>query len=330
MRFFFKNTSEHNFGSTKVRVIQWFRYCAVCLLMCCMSSCFTGIESTKKINLSREDRRLAEPTPEEKFMAQLRPSPLKEWPEGKDFIVSDNRALLVIVPQSGISPIPPDSIKGKIMQFQGVESKINAAGDLNVALVFSDGMYLYAYNTGKEFEDAMENVRSDQVPMLIDEDMVDQARKLLIGKNFFTRSDLWYDKDGNRVNGRKFVEVTIKDVQPGDMVFPLKLQFMDDKGDIAFMFMNYGSADNESRGFHNLFSLSDIKKHYPNIDSQTWDFISRSQVKEGMTKEEVKLALGNPLDINSGHDYSQTLDIWSYDNGRVLWFEDGRLTKIRQ
>ena len=304
---------------------------AVCLLACCLcNSCFTGIESTKKINLSREDKKLANPTPEESFMSQLKPDPLQDWDTGRNFLVSDNKALLIIVPQQGLVPVPPDSVKGKVLRFAGIESKINAAGVPNVALVFTDGIYLYAYNTGKEFDDAMVSVKSDQIPMLIDLEMVDRARELLKGKKLWTKTNLWYDEEGNRINGKKFVEVTINEIFPGDMIFPLRVEISEDNGQSAFVYMNFGSADNESRSFNNLFSLSDIKKHYPNIDPDTWAYISTGNLKEGMTKEEVRLALGNPTNASSGHDYSQTLDIWNYDNGKALWFEDGRLVRFRQ
>lgn len=295
-----------------------------------LSSCFTGIESTKKINLSREDKRFAEPTPEEKLMSQIKTEPLENWERGRRFIVSDDRALMVIVPQQGLLPTAPDSIKGRILEFAGVESKINAAGNLTLTVLFSDGIYLYAYDTGKEFNDAMKNLTSEQIPMLIDEEMVSQANNLLKGKKFWSRTNLWYDSLGNRIPGKKYVEVTVDKVSPGDMVFPLWMKIHTDKGDKGYVYMNFGSADNESRSFHNLFSLSNLRKHYSSIEEETWDYISRGEVKEGMTKEECRLALGNPVDTNSGHDYSQTLDIWSYENGKVLWFEDGRLVRIRQ
>lgn len=300
-------------------------------IICCnLTSCFTGIESTKKIHLSREDKKLANPSPEERFMNQIIASPLKDWDLGKDFYVTDDKALLIIVPQEGLRSTPPDSIKGKILKFQGVESKMNAAGQLIVALAFTDDTYIYAYNTGKEFNDAMENLKSDQIPMLIDLAMVNETRNLLQGQKFWSRSPLWYDITGERINGKRFVPVTITDVTPGNNVFPLQIQILTEEGETAYMYMNYGNEDNESRAFANLFSFTDIRKRYPNIDNETWQFISEGKVKVGMTKEEVKLALGNPSDLNSGHDYSQTLDIWRYDNGQVLWFEDGRLVKIRR
>jgi hypothetical protein len=48
-----------------------------------------------------------------------------------------------------------------------------------------------------------------------------------------------------------------------------------------------------------------------------------------MTKEECRLSLGNPAEVDTGHDYSQTLDLWKYNDGTTLWFEDGILTRIR-
>lgn len=319
--------NSYNFPGILKKVNRTF---LIFLLAFTATSCFTGVESTKKINLSREDRRLSNPTPEELFMSKIEAMPLLSWNNGKRFIASDDKALLVIVPQKGIFPTPPDSIKGNILEFSGVESKINAAGDLTLSILFSDGIYLYAYDTGKEFQWAMENIKSDQIPMLIDEDMVNESRKLLTGKTFWSRSPLWYDEEDNRIDGKRFIEVTVTDVMPGNMVFPLKLKIQTKDNESAYIFMNFGSADNESRAFQNLFSLSDIKKHYPGIEPETWEYISEGKIKIGMTKEECKLSLGNPSETNSGHDYSQTLDIWSYDNGRVLWFEDGRLVKIRQ
>ena len=321
---FFQKTIKH-------KSLEWWLFVIVpCFLSVFLSGCFTGIESTKKISLSREDRKNSVLSAEEKFMTGIMPSPLKEWESGKSFIVSDDRAMVVLQPEAGLVSSPPSSIKGEVLKFHGVESKINPAGVITVALLFSDGKYIYSYDTGKEFDSAMEEVLSDQVPMLIDVDMVEQARDLLMNHKLWTRTNLWYDDKDNRIDGLKYVSVTVVDVTPGNMLFPLKLRIKKEDGGEAFVFMNFGNSDTESRSFHNLFSLTDITRHYPGIDADTWGYISRGKVREGMTKEEVKLALGNPTDLNSGHDYSQTLDIWSYDNGIVLWFEDGRLVKIRQ
>ncbi|MCH5233607.1 MAG: hypothetical protein J1E78_08210 [Muribaculaceae bacterium] len=280
--------------------------------------------------MSKEDKRKAKATDEEEFFSGINALPLQEWEKGKIFIATDDKALLIYDTQQQLFPNDSVSIKGKLMQFAGVESKMNAAGDLTVVILFTDGERLLAYDTNKEFESAMTSFKSDEVPMMIDAEMVMQARKKLVGKNLWTRSNLWYDENGERIDGKKYIPVTVTAVEPGSLLFPLKVKIKDESGEEAYMFMNFGNSGTESRSFHNLFSISDIRKHYPTIEPETWDYISIGKVKSGMTKDECRLALGNPVDVNSGHDYSQTIDIWNYDNGKVLWFEDGRLVRFRQ
>lgn len=305
-------------------------FLGIALILCFCQSCFTGIEGTKKITLNREDKKMSQPTEEENYISGIKPSPLLEWEPGRIFIASDNKALLIFDTQDNLFPTDTISIKGKLFEFVGVESKMNPAGNLTVCLLFTDGARTLAYDTNKEFDQAMNSFMSSDVPMMIDSKMVEQAREKLVGKKFWTKSPLWYDEKGERIDGKKFVEVTILEVEPGTLVFPLRLKIKDEEGVEAYMFMNFGSEGNESRSFNNLFSLTDIKQHYPTIQPETWQLISEGKVKVGMTKEECKLSLGNPSDVNAGHDYSQTLDIWQYDNGVVLWFEDGRLARLRQ
>lgn len=298
---------------------------AVCFLM--LSSCFTGIESTKKINLSRDERKKAAPTQEELFFPGIQPTPLKDWLPGRQFMASDNKAILAF--ESWRSPFLNDSIsmKGKILDFESVRTSIGADGNLNLIIVFSDGNRKFLYDTGKNFDSALETVESDDLPMLIDLKMVEDAKEQLAGKMVWTRSNLWYDDKDERIDGKKYVPVTITDVTPGNFVFPLRLKLTDERGTDFNMFMNFGNSNTESRSFHNLFSLTDLRKNYPTIQPEIWDLICEGKVTNGMTKLECRLALGNPVDIASGHDYSQTLDIWTFENGIILWFEDGKLTR---
>ena len=185
------------------------------------------------------------------------------------------------------------------------------------------------YNTGKSPDTAATTVMSDQIPMLIDLDMVDRAKEMLVGLHLWTRSPLWYDEDGNRIDGRKFVPVTVIDVRPGNISFPIRLKFEDDKGKEAWAYMNLGNSHADSRSFANLFSLSDIRSRYPGISDEVWDLICRGKVRYGMTKLECKLSLGNPTEVDTGHDWNQTLDLWHYPDGQILYFEDGLLAPFR-
>lgn len=302
---------------------------AFILSLSSFTSCFTGVEGTKKIKLSREDRKAFAPSAEEQFFVGVRGIPLSEWEKGKEFIAADDKSILIF-DQQGL-PQDPLSLKigGKIFVYEGIDQRLGADGGQYVTIAFSNGGNMYFYNTNKTPEE-IQDITSDQIPMLIDSDMVNETRSLLVGRKFWIKSPLWYDNNGNRINGFKFVAVNITDVEPASALFPLKLRFTNEKGQYAWIFMNFGNSGIESRSFPSLFSLTDIREKYPTIQDDVWEVICRGGIKTGMTKEECKLSIGNPDDVNAGHDYSQTLDLWQYSDGTVLWFEDGILTRFRR
>lgn len=294
------------------------------------TSCFTGIEGTKKISLSRDDRKTLRPSAEEEFFRPVAGEPLSEWTPGREFIAADNKALLIFN-QEGL-PLDPDAValKGKTLVFEGTDRRIMPDGSYDMTLIFRCGDDRYVYDTGKNLEAAPLEVTSDKIPMLIDLKMIESARTLLRGKKLWTKSPLWYDDAGSRINGLKFIPVTIVDVEPGTIAFPLKVKFTTSDARSAWAMMNFGYSGKESRSFANLFYLSDLRERYPQIEDDVWHLICRGKVRAGMTKEECKLSLGNPSEVDSGHDYTQTLDLWHYPDGAVLWFEDGFLTRFRQ
>lgn len=297
------------------------------LFLCVSTGCNTGIESTKTITFSRDDRKRLAPTPEEKLMEDLRSQVLSEWSKGKRFLVSDNRVSVVFDPYS-VNPDEGD-LAGKVIEYEGVATKTTPGGADEAVIVFKDGSRILQYSTGKTPEVAATSISGMDVPMLIDLDLVEKARKILLGKKVWTRSQLWYDTDENKIDGRKFVAVDITDITPGTMVFPLKISIIDEKGNPAVMYMNAGGAGNESRTFQNLFSLTDPKIKFPGIQDEVWSLIQQGKVRPGMTKEECKLSLGNPSDVNSGHDWNSTIDLWQYTNGTFLRFQDGVLVDFR-
>lgn len=300
------------------------------LLLLTLTSCFTGVEGTKKISLSREDRKIVRPTAEELFLADITGIPLAQWQKGHKFLASDNRTVLIF-DQEGLSPNPDDAaLGGKILTFDHTETIPAPDGTRQAVIVFDRNGTKFRYNTGKNTLQADSMVRSDILPMLIDLEMVDNTRAKLEGKKLWTRTLLWYDDKGNRIPGRKFVPVTVKQVLPGNTVFPVKIEITDDKGNPAWLMMNFANSGKESRTFANIFMLDDLRKKYPQVQDLHWTLICMGKVAVGMTKEECKLALGNPTEVDTGRDYTQTLDLWHYDDGKTLWFEDGILARLRQ
>lgn len=74
----------------------------------------------------------------------------------------------------------------------------------------------------------------------------------------------------------------------------------------------------------NLFTLGNIKKQYPYISEAHWALIAQGKVSQGMTMDECRLALGEPIEIRQKTD--KRFETWFYQ-GRLLEFESGRLLR---
>jgi hypothetical protein len=61
-----------------------------------------------------------------------------------------------------------------------------------------------------------------------------------------------------------------------------------------------------------------------------WQNITRSRVAQDMTREECRLALGSPNSVQRRNAITAIQELWLYENGIYLTFEDGILTSFRQ
>lgn len=292
----------------------------VCLAL---QGCFTGIEGTKKIALSKQDKTMLAPTAEEQFLLEVKADTLKNWLPGKLFYVADGRISILIEPNDN-----PALERGDVLSFNSTDYKKSPDGSMSTILVFQYGDHSYRVPLDKNSLEAS-NTTSIDVPMLIDISMIEAVKDKMVGKTLWTRSSLWTDKEGNYVGGKKYVPVTVTAVKPGNQMFPVDVYFSTADGREVMMPMNFGNSGNESRSFAREFSLTDPRKEYPHISNEVWKAIQSETVIKGMTKDECRLALGNPSDVNSGHDYSTAMEIWYYPNGTYLQFADGILVNFR-
>lgn len=288
----------------------------------CSTGCSTGIERTKPITLSRNDIKLLKPSAETILMDSISAIPLGKWEVGRKFLVADDKVALVFLPGEYVPH------KNMILEFSGIELKNNPAGEKEVVVVLRSGKEEYRYDSGMTSEKALASLSA--IPMLIDLDTVEQASRLLCGRSVWTRSRLWYDMEGNKIAGKKYVPVSILAIQPGDIVFPLKVLISDSDGKEFYFLMNTNDDGVESRSFANIFSLSDPREQYKSISPENWALICAGKIRTGMTKDECKLSLGNPSEVDSGHDWSQTIDFWKYSDGTFLRFQDGLLIDYRK
>ncbi|MDE6552364.1 MAG: hypothetical protein K2K98_05305 [Muribaculaceae bacterium] len=314
----------------RYRLLQIHEFLIMCLMGVVFTSCSTGIESTKKIRMTKEDVRLMEKTPEQKFAESIQGSPLSSWPKGKPFLAMSDRTVYIFEPNGQSTENTDKSLKGKTLTFEGIENHTNPDLQEECVLIFSDGTQTYRYHTGKSTETAMKEIDSSRLPLISDIALIEEWKNQITGKTLWTKSNLWYDSTGDRKSGLKFAKVTIEDVCPATGDFPIMVKISGSEGESSYLQMNYTSDLHDSRNFAAIFFLSDPKGKYPHISKENWALIQRGKVGEGMTKEECKLSIGNPDEVRSGHNRSQTMDIWQYSDGTYLMFTDGLLTKFRQ
>lgn len=305
--------------------------------LCTLTSCFTGVEGTKRIELSRSDLKRMRLTQEDTILqSALSPRLLTDLRPGDKFRITDNRLALFC----DIETTDPEDtiIRGRTVVFDGLFSRLTPSGTMERIIGFSDGKWLLTYPLGRTPASA-DSLPSSRLPMLLDLKLVEEARGVLKGRKVWTRTALAYDSLGLRVNTLKFAPYTISEVLPCDGVFPLRIVLRPDSAAVAsgtlspdprYTYLNLGNGRGESRTFALQFYLSDPHRRHPDIQEDVWHHIMAEKVMTGMTKQECRLALGSPGEIETGHDYSRLLDIWIYPDGTFLRFIDGRLADFRQ
>lgn len=294
------------------------------------TSCTSSIAGTGRIKTSRSDREILAPKPEDALSAQFAPSPLSEWKAGKVFIIADSKAQLVLT-SNGTSGLLAE---GDTITYRGIREQVAPDGMMQYNLLFECNGIPYYYNTGRRTMESLLAITSIDIPMLVDPSIAENADKLLTGKQLFLLTSLCYDENGNGVKWKKYMPVKVINVRPGDMIFPMAVDFVAEDSVRRSVKMSTGTSptgtlSGGSRPFATLFSLTDPHLKHPNIQSEHWDLICREEVCIGMTKEECRLALGNPSDVDAGHNRSITIDIWRYKAGSFLLFNDGLLVDYR-
>lgn len=299
------------------------------ILLLVAASCSTGIESTKKIKMNKEDVRLMTRSEEQTLASSLQGIPLSAWETGKEFLAMSDRTQFIFEPNEDTGS-NLDSISGRTLIYAGTESRLKPDLDEECVILFTDGSRTLKFPTGKTTEKALKEIDSSKLPLMSDLDLIHQWKNKIKGATLWTKSNLWYDEKGDRQPGQKFAKVTVTDVIPTTGDFPMKVMIHQSTGQDAFIQMNYTSDTYDSRNFAALFFMTDPKIRYPHISEENWRLIQEGKVGLGMTKEECKLSLGNPDELRSGHSQSQLMDIWQYANGTYLMFTDGLLTRFRQ
>lgn len=299
------------------------------LMAAFLTGCFTGIESTPRITASDVKREKAQSvTPEQSFGHTLVGDSLVKWRKGREFQVVDSRIKLLFT-STGDNALPP---VGSVIRFIDAVPVPSLLGETITLLRFNSEKFptdTLIYKVDSSPAELMERP-SLSIPFIIDLGLVAKINGMLAGKTLYLLTPTRYNENGERLQGRKYIPVVIKDVTPGNADFPLRVNFTEPGSDVTFaLLMSAGKGKLSTRNFDSLFSLTDPRLNYPLITDENWEAITKGQVRKEMTRDECRLSLGAPADVLHGHSYSSTYERWIYTSGAMLEFEDGLLKQFR-
>ena len=289
-----------------------------------LESCFTGIESTPRVTGRDVERNNASTTGEQIFARQFVPLSFDRWTPGKRFVVTDSKINLVM---SG------DTIAlGDTIIYKGFSVSPTITGDTASVMRFAVAGRVGAIGSRYRLDLSPSKI-SRRGPMTIpftsDLDIVHAVDKALTGNYYYVLSPLWIDtSDG--VRGKKYVRVRITGVEAATTDYPVKVSFVSDEGALGALLMTVGNDRGSTRNFDTLFAFNDPYLRYPSISPENWQRIMAGIVAEGMSRDECRLALGTPRDVNKGENGVSLYERWTYDNGVYLIFEDGLLASFRR
>lgn len=289
--------------------------------MLSLQGCFTGIESTKKITSRDVKKQHAITTPEMLYAADLTPDSVTKWTPGKIFKITSDRISLITSPVD----ITNKLTRGNYLSFIGFSPIASMTGVDDTLVLFNNEKGDTISYRVQEPLDKLLKRPSLEIPFTIEMSVVDKARNLLKGNQYYITTPVWFNENGDNITGLKLIPVHIDDVTAGNENYPLSVNFTDPRGEHSRVFMSVGNGRRSTRNFDTLFSLSNPRDRYKDITDDVWNAITHSRVKPDMTPQECRLAVGNPREVSRAH----YIERWQYDNGLVLIFDDGRLQNIR-
>lgn len=292
---------------------------AVCPFI--LTGCFTGVESTPKITAREVERRHAVETPEMIYASPLAVEPPARWQAGKLFYVTDGKISYALTPYD----ISVNLHNGDLLTYQGHEpvKSMTEIDDTDFIFTTAAGDTL-RYRVEAPYDEIAGRASLD-VPFTIEMSLVEAASRLLSGNDYYITTSLWFNDNGDNINGRQLVKVHIDSVTPGNTNYLLAVHFTDGRGTSSRVYMSTGNGARSTRNFDTLFTLTDPREKYRYITDAIWDYITRRAVCKEMTREECRLAVGNPVEVYRGH----YIERWNYDNGRYLIFDDDHLQEFR-
>ena len=244
---------------------------------------------------------------------------------GKRFFVTDDKIRLIF----GATATPYDSLGGSTIEFLDVHEAPSIVGTSVTDLTFvaPDGRR-FVYRINRPLASVMN--RKTCMCHLPSGEHGKLGRLSAPGQKTLCHDPHWRDDADNSVSGRQFVEIRVDSVTSGNDIYPIKVSFTDLLGNSARIFLHPGPRGHTPRSFPVFFSFTDPRLKYPAISDAVRENIINGRVALEMTREECRLALGAPREVDRGADNSYLREVRLYENGIYLVFEDGLLKRFRR
>lgn len=126
----------------------------------------------------------------------------------------------------------------------------------------------------------------------------------------------------------RYTPLHIKDIEVKLPDTKAKLTLEDANGSIfkIDVDLKYDVITKTDNYIEDVLSFGNIRKQFPHTTDENWKLISQGEVREGMTTDECRLALGNPIQIEFKQD--TRFETWLYAR-KMLEFESGRLLRYK-
>lgn len=300
---------------------------AASILSVMLTGCFTGVENTPRITDKDVRKQVVESKPEDSYLEEIKQQNISsDFKEGKPWVIVDSKFKLLLNPEIQDINIK----KGDTIRFKKFEEAVTVTGDrvAEIHLATSNGETI-AYRTSIDFN-KIQTGYPVTIPFTVDLDLVDKVRNKMLGQKYYIETRTRYDMNDQIYYGRRFVPVTICSVDYGNEYYPIRLTATEQNGQSFRLYMSIGPESRMPRKFSALFSISDPRLNYPDILPETWQKIVEGKVAAGMTRDECRLSLGSPDNVDRQAGYSSVREIWTYNNGCYLLFLDGILETFRQ
>lgn len=132
----------------------------------------------------------------------------------------------------------------------------------------------------------------------------------------------------SRVHLPRYTVLNIKDINLASSG-SLGILSLEDKAGVLYELeadLKYDVIVRNENYIEDLFGFEDIQKKYPGITEKRWQIISRGDLEAGMSTDECRLSVGDPIEIELKKD--NRFETWFY-NGKTLEFENGTLRRYK-